>query len=175
MPRLNGLDTAKRIRAVDSQVVLVFITNMAQYALNAYEVDAIDYLLKPIDYYEFYIKMKKAMRFVFNEKEKTISINSSEGTVLLSTSDIYFIEVLAHYLIFHTKNGDYKARGVMRETEAQLKPYNFVRFNNCYLANLQYVKSLKMSTLVVNDVSLPIGGRYKDNFLKKFTQYIGGM
>ena len=60
MPELGGMDAAERIRTVDPDVVLVFVTNMAQYAIRGYEVDALDFVLKPVNYYQFSTKLARA-------------------------------------------------------------------------------------------------------------------
>ena len=62
MPGINGIETAKKLREIDNGVVLVFITSMAQYAINGYEVDAADFLLKPVSYFTFSLKLAKIMR-----------------------------------------------------------------------------------------------------------------
>lgn len=64
MPRLDGFGAAEAIRAVDAEVVLVFVTNMAQYAIRGYEVDALDYVLKPVNYYQFCTKLSRAIQRV---------------------------------------------------------------------------------------------------------------
>lgn len=62
MPRLDGMATARRLRAIDQTVSLIFVTNMAKYALKGYEVDALDFMLKPVEYFNFCLKMEKAIR-----------------------------------------------------------------------------------------------------------------
>ena len=64
MPRLDGFGAAEAIRAMDAEVVLVFVTNMAQYAIRGYEVDALDYVLKPVNYYQFCTKLSRAIQRV---------------------------------------------------------------------------------------------------------------
>ena len=62
MPRLGGMPTAERIRQLDPEVVLIFVTNMAQYAIRGYEVDALDFVLKPVSYYQFSTKLERALQ-----------------------------------------------------------------------------------------------------------------
>ena len=64
MPGMNGIETARKIRQLDEEVTILFITHVAQYAINGYEVDAVDYIIKPIGYYDFALKFKKALRRV---------------------------------------------------------------------------------------------------------------
>ena len=71
MKHLDGLAAAKRIRACDSDVIIIFVTTMAQYAINGYEVDAFDYILKPLEYPQFVLRMKKAVKAA--EKKKAHS------------------------------------------------------------------------------------------------------
>ena len=72
MPELGGMDAAERIRTVDPDVVLVFVTNMAQYAIRGYEVDALDFVLKPVNYYQFSTKLARALQRVQRRKRGTV-------------------------------------------------------------------------------------------------------
>lgn len=74
MPGTNGMETAKRIREVDANVVMLFVTNIAQYAIDGYEVEAVDYILKPIAYYDFSMKFKRAVRRAVQKQEVRVSI-----------------------------------------------------------------------------------------------------
>ena len=89
MPHLNGIETARNFRKRDKMAVLVFITNMAQYAIHGYEVDAIEYMVKPVEYYNFSDKMEKALRFVKRDQEKTLLLHGQEVTVRIPVSGIY--------------------------------------------------------------------------------------
>lgn len=175
MPALNGIETARELRRMDKCVVLMFITNMAQYAIDGYEVDALDFVLKPLHYSEFVLKMQKAMRYIARNEDEKLTIMTQDGEVYLHVSDIYYIEVIRHYLIYHTINGNYRARGVMKEMEEQLKKYHFSRSNHCYLINLLYVKSINGTVVKVGDDSLQISRSKKSEFLKEFARFIGGI
>ena len=89
MPHLNGIETARNFRKRDKMAVLVFITNMAQYAIHGYEVDAIEYMVKPVEYYNFSDKMEKALRFVKRDQEKTLLLHGQEVTARIPVSGIY--------------------------------------------------------------------------------------
>ncbi|WP_099468907.1 LytR/AlgR family response regulator transcription factor [Konateibacter massiliensis] len=175
MPALNGIETARELRRMDRSVVLLFITNMAQYAIAGYEVEALDFVLKPLSYAEFTLKMQKAMRYITRDQDKKLTIQTAEGQVHLYVSDIYYIEVIRHYLIYHTINGTYTARGVLKEVEEMLKEYHFSRSNHCYLVNMKYVKSVNGSVIKVGKEELQISRSKKAEFLKEFTKFMGGM
>ncbi|MFT4143828.1 MAG: LytTR family DNA-binding domain-containing protein [Mobilitalea sp.] len=175
MPGLNGIETAKELRRMDKHVVLIFITNMAQYAINGYEVEAIDYVIKPVSYADFILKIQKAMRYIQRNQDKRLILNTSEGVVHLHVSDILYVEVIRHYLLYHTINGDFTVRGVMKEMEESLAEYHFVRSNHCYLINLKYVEAISGNMVKVGGDELQISRNKKNDFLMEFTRYVGGM
>lgn len=175
MPGLNGIETAKELRRIDSKVVLMFITNMMQYAINGYEVEAIDFVLKPLSYADFVLKMKKALRYISRNKDKKITISTQGGLVNLYLSDIYYIEVDSHYLLYHTTNGVYTTRGVMKNVAESLEKHSFVRSNHCYLINLKYIQSINGNIVRVSEKDLSISRNKKNELMMKFTKYIGGI
>ena len=175
MPGLDGIQTARELRRTDPNVILIFITNMAQYAINGYEVDAVDYVVKPVSYPDFAMKMQKALRYISQKKEARITLETSEGKVTISIPDIHYIEVVRHYLEFHTIHGIIKTRGVMKEAEALFKEHHFVRCNHGYLVNLKYVDALNGNMVQVAGDELLVSRNKKNEFLMEFTKYVGGM
>lgn len=174
MPGLNGLEAARELRKRDPKVVLVFITNMAQYAIQGYEVEAVDFVLKPLTYSDFTLKMKKALRYVERNRDKHLVIHTNDGLINLLLSDIYYIEVMKHYLIYHTIRGEFSARGTMKEIEEALTAYYFVRTNHCYLINLKYMEAIKGNVVIISGSELRISRNKKSELLMKFAQYLGG-
>lgn len=174
MPALNGMDTAKELRLIDEYVVLIFVTNMAQYAINGYEVGALDFVLKPVSYFSFSLKIKKALSYSLRQKDDGICLETTEGPVKLRTADIYYLETEKHYIIIHTSRGDYKMRASMTETEEIFKNRNFARCNTSYLVNLSYVSKIKKDTVFVGEAQLPVSRARKTPFLNALTRYTGG-
>lgn len=175
MPGLNGIETARQLRKMDARVVLMFITNMAQYAINGYEVEAVDYIVKPVSYPDFAMKLAKAVRYVKRNEDKRLVLNTQDGVVHISLADIYYIEVIRHYLVYHTAAGNYTARGVLKEMDELLGEHHFVRSNHCYLVNLKYVEAITGSLVKVAGDELQISRNKKSEFMMAFTRYIGGM
>lgn len=175
MPGLNGIETAKELRRIDASVVLMFITNMMQYAIHGYEVDAIDFVVKPISYGDFVLKMQKASRYVDRNKNKKISLNTTEGIVQLDVTDIHYVEVIRHDLIYHTVHGQYKVRGSLREAEKALLDFHFTRSNHCYLVNLKYVEAVSGNLLRVAGEELVMSRNKKNDVLLEFAKYVGGL
>ena len=102
MPGTSGLNAARKIRETDENTVILFVTNIAQYAINGYEVDAVDYIIKPVGYYDFIMKFRKAVRRAERIYGSQIVIDTVKGPVGLSTDSILYVEVMAHYVIYHT-------------------------------------------------------------------------
>ena len=172
MPGTNGMDTARKIRKMDENVVILFITNIAQYAINGYEVDAIDYIIKPIGYYDFSMKFQKAIRRAAQTRHQMLVINTVNGPVSLDTDSILYIEVMAHYLIYHTADREYRVRASMKEQEDTLKKYHFVRCHKSYLVNLAHLGSIAASEAQIADLSIPLGRAYKEALLSEYMKYL---
>lgn len=175
MPGMNGIEAAKKIRVSDEKVRIMFITNMAQYAIHGYEVEAIDYVLKPIGYPDFALKMKKVLRYLHRDAERQLILDSSAGKVMVKVSDIIYIEVIRHYLNFYTTSGTYEVRGVMKEQEQKLKDMHFARCSQSFLVNLAHVKSIHGNVVCAGGVELPVSRNKKNEFIDAFTRYVGGM
>ena len=92
MPTLGGMPTAERIRLLDPDVVLIFVTNMAQYAIRGYEVDALDFVLKPVSYYQFSTKLDRALQRICRRRGGQITLQVGGGVQLLATDDILYLE-----------------------------------------------------------------------------------
>lgn len=174
LPELNGIDTARKLRTFDPYVTLIFVTNMAQYALHGYEVAALDYVLKPVSYPAFSMKLKKAVKNIQKFQDTDISLVVSGGFVRLNASQILYIEVEKHYLTYHTDTASYTVRESMKEAEAKLAPFHFLRCNNCYLVNLRRVTAVAGNTVVVGETPLQISRPRRAEFLKGLTNYLGG-
>lgn len=175
MPGTDGLDTARRLRRIDSEVSIIFVTNMAQYAICGYEVEALDYMLKPLSYYDFALKFQKALRRVTRSLSHTVSVEAVDGIRRLDTADICYIEVLGHYLVYHMNDKkEIRARGRMDQVTEALTNYGFVRIHKSYLVNLRYLELLKPTMVTLKTESLPVGRAYKENLMRAYLKYQGG-
>lgn len=176
MPGLDGFGAAEKIRAVDADAVLVFVTNMAQYAIKGYEVDALDYVLKPVNYYQFCTKLSRAVQRVQRRRGGQVVLQLAGGGMqVLSTGDIYYLETHDRLLWYHTTKGEFSVRASLASAEKQLAQYHFSRCNQCYLVNLQYVKAVENDFVHVNTDHLEISRRQRAAFLTAVASYIGGV
>lgn len=174
MPEINGLDTAKYIYERDKSVCIIFVTNLTQYAINGYEVNALDYVLKPVTYNNIADKLNKALHRISNKtKDETIVLKENYAA-RIPIDEILYIEVSGHVLIYHTKMQKYELRGRIKDREDELRKFGFSRCNNCYLINLLHVRVINKDTVAVGDHELSISrGRMKE-FLNDFLIYLSG-
>ncbi|MCD8160632.1 MAG: LytTR family DNA-binding domain-containing protein [Clostridiales bacterium] len=172
MPGLDGMTAAERIRRVDREVVIIFITNMSQYAIRGYAVEALDYVLKPVSYYAFTQCIGRAMERMRRRTKQFHSVNTGKGeTRKLELSHIYFVEVQGHTLIYHTAEGEVTASGAMSEVERELTG-RFFRCNKSYLVNLEHVDSIHGDLATVEGQQLPVSRARKKPFLDALNNYI---
>lgn len=172
MPYLNGMAAAHRLRAMDQKVILVFITSLRQYAVEGYEVDALSYLVKPVNYYDFAIKLRKALKRIPFLSTTDIILNTKSGDIRLAQEDIRYVEIHDHWLIFHTLGGDYSHYSSLTRIEKQVSANEFARCNSCYLVNLHYVQRVSGMFVTLDDgTELKISQPRKKVFLETLKKY----
>ncbi len=174
LPDLNGMDVAASLRKLDQNVLLIFVTSMAQYAVQGYEVDALDYVVKPVRFATFSVKVRRALAKSGIRQSRELLINISDGVYRTSVSRIKYVEVSDHSLIYHTTDGDLTSYGNLKQVEAQLDPRQFARCNRCYLVNLDHVIAVRGSTVVLDGATLQISRPKRVSFLEALTNYLGG-
>lgn len=174
MPQMNGMEAAEKIREQDEDVVLVFITNMVQYAIRGYAVGALDYVLKPITYYTFSTKLKRAIGMVRKRSSGHIILSLPDGAVRLETRQIYYVDIQNRMLHYHTELGEFVLRGTLQSAEEELAPFNFVRCNYWYLVNLMHVSEVRKDSVMVKEYELEMSRRNKTAFMTALTNYVGG-
>ncbi|MUT96082.1 MAG: LytTR family transcriptional regulator [Subdoligranulum sp.] len=126
-----------------------------------------------INYFSFKLKIQKALETVRRVQGTLLTIASDHGQQLVRDSEIFYIEVQGHNLIYHTLHGDLTATGTLKQIEAQLKPSGFYRCNYCYLVNLRHVGFLDGSEVTVGQYKLQISRNRRKEFLQQLTQFYG--
>lgn len=174
MPKVNGMKAAEQIRMQDENVTLMFITNMASYAIRGYEVGALDFVMKPINYYTFSMKITRVLKRTKQKAQQEILLTLPDGVKKLNIQQIYYVEVQNRMLYYHTDEGVFVMRGTMQSVESILEPYSFVKCNHWYIVNLQHVSEVKKTTAVVAGHELEVSRRNRSSFLKALTEYVGG-
>lgn len=174
LPKINGMEAAGRLRELDDTVTLIFVTNMAQFAVRGYEVDAFDFVVKPVSYSNFALKLQRALNKLGTRKDTEVIISISDGLYRISSSQIKYIEISGHKMIYHTTGGTIKAYGNLKEVESILNGKMFVRCNSCYLINLNFVHAIRGYIVVVDSDELQISRPRKKAFVQAVNDYLGG-
>ena len=174
MPYIDGFETAQKIREQDSEVVILFVTNQAQHAIRGYEVDAMDYILKPISYFAFSQRLNRAISRVSRREEPYLLLQLKSGPRKLKINHIFYIESSGHNLVYHTLDGDFTILGSLKDAEERLAKYNFLRCNKGYLVSLRHVDNVQNGCAVVNGQHLLISRPRKAAFMESLTNFLGG-
>jgi len=172
MPLLNGMEAAAEIRKRDDGVIIVFVTNSQEYAVKGYEVGALDYLLKPLNYFAFSQRLQRALVRLNTTIEQYIVIRVNREIQRLNVADITYIESDKHKLIYHTTKGQFVTNDTIKRAVSEL-PKRFVKGNSGCLINLQHVDAIKNGCAMVGEDSIPLSRSRKADFQEAFLRHIG--
>lgn len=175
-PGINGMDAAKIMRKQDPEVILIFVTNLAQMALEGYAVDAMDFIVKPVEPAHFNMKMERVLSRCRSLSGKSIALSLTEGEmVIVPQKDILYVETDGHYVLVHTNQGVKKVYATLKEVEGKLgDSLTFVRCNRSFLVNLQYLERIEKDICYVHGEALPISRPTYKAFMQSVARYIGG-
>lgn len=175
MKYMDGMEAAEQIRRKDPEAVIIFITNMAQYAVRGYEVEALDFIVKPVEYDIFMLKMKKIQNRISNRQDKFLIIRNRTEIQKLFIKEILYVEVRNHSLIYHTLKEDYTCSGNLKKVEQETGGTAFSRCNSCYLVHMYHVIRVEKDYVVVsNGDRLSISRPRRKQFMEALTDYYGG-
>lgn len=175
MPGSNGLEVAREIRSKDEGAGIVFITSMAQYAIRGYEVNAIDFMVKPVEYYDFSVKLEKAIHFCRRRNRHYILVNDKEGIKRFFAKDILYIEKERDFLIIHTRQGISRCRGSIKTIKEKLEELPFAECISGCLVNLEYVSGIRKDSILLEvKTELPLSRRLKKQFSREYVEFMGG-
>lgn len=172
MEHMNGMTTAEEIRKLDGEVVIIFITSLASYAIKGYAVNALDYIVKPVSYYAFSQSLCRALGQLRRRTRSYLLVNYKNIAQKIDSAGVHFIEVDGHNLVYHTADGDITAPGAMRDVETKLKGSPFFRCNKGYLVNMAHVDCVIEDDAVVHGVRLQISRAKKRAFMDALNRYI---
>jgi len=166
MPKVSGLQMLKRIN-VESMVILT--TAFPQYALDGYELDIIDYLLKPFALHRFLKAVQKAKDFHEMKTQSGnvplpsyIFVKSEKRIEKVELSDILYAEVLGNYMAIYTDHKKITAYLTMKSLQSQLSPADFIKIHQSFLVNRAKIEAVEGNELKVGTKSLPISRSYRE-------------
>lgn len=177
MPGLNGLDGAREIRRFAERVPLVFVTNLAQYAIRGYEVDAIDFIVKPVSYPTFALHMERIMRLARRGEQRSVALKGSDGMRMVALDDIVSVGSDRHYLNYRIvgSRDSIRVRSTMSAAEAELDGPQFVRVSVSEIVNADHVTRLFSDKVVMDDgTSVFFSRSRKRDAARQIADYLGG-
>jgi DNA-binding LytR/AlgR family response regulator len=175
MPEMTGLDL---IRALpDSHLQIILTTSREKYAVEAFELEVADYIVKPVLYPRFLKTIERAKKRI-KEYEETAKVTSPDNQfffvrsnyriVKLAPVDIIYIEALADYVIIYTTSQRHIVHFTMKGLEEKLEQFKtFVRVHRSYIINLDHFKMVHDDEITVSDKKVPLGRSYKSSFLER--------
>lgn len=174
MPGMNGIETAKALRSVGDKTAIVFLTSHVEYALKGYEVNALRYLTKPATI----VQLLEIITYLIEQKKqmKKLLLKSNEDMILVTVSDILYLEARNQDIRIVTAEQEYMRRYNLRDYEQELSGYNFVRNHRSYLINLAHISKISGKEIVMdNGERLPLS-RTKEGVVKgALNSYIQGV
>ena len=174
MEHVDGMTTARRIREVDRDVVLVFITNAPQYAIGGYQVAALSYLLKPVPYASLSAELDRCLAQVARRDHGHLMLADGTEQHRVNIVDIVYVESVKHRLTVHTTEREYSLVGSLSSMEEQLEGKDFFRSNNCYLVNLRHVTGVQQTSCVMmGGDDLQVSRPRRKAFLAALSDYVG--
>ena len=183
MPNLDGIRLSELVR--NKNILVIFCTAYSEYAVESYEKEAIDYLLKPIAYERFCKAVNKALKAssgffeqdqigVHNKNGKTgkLFIKSGPRIHQVDIGELLYVEKKGHYVVFHTPDGQWLSRMNMRDLMNTLTSKNFVRIHRSFVVAIDKIDTIEKQAVMIHKRKIPIGESYRDDFFKRI-QYSG--
>jgi two-component system, LytTR family, response regulator len=179
MPELTGIQFMKIIKG---KCKVILTTAYSEYALDGYEFDVIDYLMKPIPFERFYKAALKAKEILVvpentstpsvfppkNEEEATdfIFVKTEHKIQNIPLNSIFFVESMQNYVAFHTDNGRILSLQNLRTLEEKLPSPRFIRVHKSYIVAVSKIESVERSRIFIKKQTIPIGDTYRDAFFE---------
>lgn len=182
MPGVNGIDFA---RTISSRTLVVFVTAYAEFALDSYEVDAIDYLVKPIEMTRFKRAVEKAFTYqallsaenkkssVESVSDEFIFVKSERRYFKLQFSNILFVEGLKDYVVVQTAEQRVITKMNLKTIYEMLPKDKFLRINKSFIVNLELIDSFDNNDVFIGKYEISIGNSYRDTFFSEYVMKTG--
>lgn len=176
LPGINGMEAAELLRSQHRVTSIIFVTDLAQYAVRGYEVDALGFLVKPTTFAGLSMNLDRAMREVAQGTNRTLTVPTGDGFRSLPFSQVTYIEVRNHDLVYHTVDGEaLRARGSLAQVERELADAPMVRVSRYCLANMALITGVAGDEVTVaGGAALHITRGHKKEIELALARYLGG-
>jgi len=183
MPQINGIEF---INSLDNKPLFIFTTAYSQYAIEGFELNAIDYLVKPIPYQRFIKAVTRAKELMSLREQKVVErvfpstgepthshnflfVKSEYETIRIGTENIKYIQGLKDYLKIHVEGTNKPVLTIMsfRDILEKLPKGQFIRVHKSFVVNVSYIKAIQRNRVLIDDIRIPVGEFYKNDFFTR--------
>ena len=172
MPSITGLELSKIIKKKFKNVFVVFITSYPQYAIDAFDCEAFNYLLKPLDKEKLFVVIDKITK-IFNDVHAYRIIKKRNETIRLSIKDISFVESCNKHIIYHIGNKTYETTEILSDVYKDLEPRGFYQIHQGYIVNMAHIDHFESYNVVLKDnKKVAISVRKKAEVLLAYRKYV---
>lgn len=166
LPGNSGIEFVKQL---PKETSVIFTTAYAEYAVDGFNVNAVDYLLKPIDYKRFEEAIERFENRNLSRHNNCITFKSEYKYVRLPVDEILFIEAMRDYIKIQTTSDHFVVQSTLKEMVHQLPDSQFIRIHRSYIIHLDSVSYLEGNQVLIHDYTLPVGSKYKESLLSLFS------
>lgn len=175
LPGINGMEAAQLLRVYDEATPIIFVTNLAKYAVKGYEVNALGFIVKPATYGSLSMNLDRALRTIDQNAGRSVMIPTDDGLRVIPFSSIVFVEVTGHRLTYHLEGEILEARGSLGQLESDLANAPIVRVSKSCVANMDKVLLVRNDRLQMSSGDhLHISRTRKREVVDAVTDYLGG-
>ncbi len=176
LPQINGMDAAAEFRLTDQSTPIIFVTNLAQYAVRGYQVSALDFIVKPFTYFDLALRLDRAMAVIRQNAGRGISIRTREGLRVFPARELVMLETAGHDVVYRLSGGEeLSARGSLKSVEAELGGSPFLRVSSSCIINMSHVRGLADGKVTLSDGSTCwISRANKKRCTTEIARFLGG-
>lgn len=173
MKGINGIETAKIIRAKDKLVKIIYVTNYTDYTSSAFGVHAFGYILKPFEEKEIHHHINEAISYMYEEVDEVLEFNTTEGIVRVNLKDIYYFEYKLRKVLMKTKDYTYTIKQKISDIANRMEKYDFTIPHKSFVISLYNVKSVKGYDVHMMDGSMiPLSQKKSTQFRQNLNSYL---
>lgn len=171
---INGLKTAEKIRESDKTVILSFLTNYSEFAIQGYEVNAFRYILKTQPDY-LYMQQLQSIFDEYKQTHKAYAYSNQNMSFRYKLIDILYFEIFNRQILLHTTERNVEYYGNLSDIYEELKGFNFIKPGKSYVVNLEHIKNVDKNFLIMsNGDKILIGRTYKKDVVTRYLNFMSG-
>lgn len=176
LPGITGMEAAQLMRVYDESTPIIFVTNLAKYAVKGYEVGATGFIVKPVTWGNLSMNLDRALRTIKQNLGRSVVVPTEDGLRVVTSSSIVYVEVNGHRLTYHLENGELlETRGSLGQLEEELEGAPLVRVAKSCIVNMDKITLVRQQDLqMVTGECVHVSRTRKREVMDAVTDYLGG-